>query len=152
MPVAVRENLWEPLKLGLISGYKNSWRISPPGALVSSININCVSYSSANGISLRLSEAEWKFIRDRYKPFLFSTLKAYATSFCVPGSWILSVPINGEIAGRLRCGCKHKSNRGQPSSEDPHTVSMNSKSFYFTKVFIKAFGAYVVDIGSRKLT
>ena len=41
------------------------------------------------------------------------------------------------------------SNRCQPSSEDPHTVSMNSKSFYFTKVFIKAFGAY--DIDSRKV-
>ena len=36
--------------------------------------------------------------------------------------------INGELAGRLRYGCKHKSNSGQPSSEDPHTVSMNSKS------------------------
>ena len=29
-----------------------------PGARASSIDINCVSYSSANGISLRLSEAE----------------------------------------------------------------------------------------------
>ena len=50
---------------------------------------------------------------------------------------------------QARYGCKHKSNSGQPSSEDPHTVSMNSKSFYFTKVLIKAFGAY--DICSRKL-
>ena len=69
-------------------------------------------------------------------------LRAFATSFCVPGSWIRSVSINGELAGRLRYSWKHKSNRSQPSSEDPHTVSMNSKSFYFTKVFIKAFGAY----------
>ena len=68
-------------------------------------------------------------------------LGLFATSFCVPSSWILSVAINGELAGRLMYGCKHKSNLGQPSSEDPHTVSINSKTFYFTKVFIKAFGA-----------
>ena len=93
---------------------------------MSTILINCVSYSS---FSLPLG--------------------LFATSFCVPSSWILSVAINGELAGRIMYGCKHKSNLGQPSSEDPHTVSINSKTFYFTKVFIKAFGAY--DIDSRKL-
>ena len=81
---------------------------------MSSILINCVSYSS---FSLPLG--------------------LFATSFCVPSSWILSVAINGELAGRLVYSRKHKS---QPSSEDPHTVSINSKTFYFTKVFIKAFG------------
>ena len=108
-----------------------------PGARVSSILINCVRYSSAYDISIDTS------------PSFSLPLGPSATSFCVRGSWILSVAINGELPGRLMYGCKHKSNRCQPSSEDPHTVSMNSKSFYFTKVFIKAFGAY--DIDSRKL-
>ena len=104
---------------------------------MSSILINCVRYSSAYDISIDTS------------PSFSLPLGPFATSFCVRGSWILSVAINGELPGRLMYGCKHKSNRCQPSSEDPHTVSMNSKSFYFTKVLIKAFGAY--DIGSRKL-
>ena len=92
---------------------------------MSTILINCVSYSS---FSLPLG--------------------LFATSFCVPSSWILSVAINGELAGRIMYGCKHKSNLGQPSSEDPHTVSINSKTL-FHKSFYQSFGAY--DIDSRKL-
>ena len=64
-------------------------------------------------------------------------IRAFATSFCVPGSWILAA-INGELPGRLRYGCKHKSNRGQPSSEDPHSVN-ELKIFLFHKSFYQSF-------------
>ena len=93
---------------------KQKFMTGQPGVRVSTILINCVSYSS---FSLPLG--------------------LFATSFCVPSSWILSVAINGELAGRIMYGCKHKSNLGQPSSEDPHTVSINSKSFISQKFLSK---------------
>ena len=60
-----------------------------PGARVSSILINCVCYSSAKDISIDTS------------PSFSLPLGPFATSFCVRGSWILSVAINGELPGRL---------------------------------------------------
>ena len=62
---------------------------------------------------------KWNLLEIVTSPSFSRTLRAFAASFYVPSSWIFSVAINGELAGRLRYGCKHKSNSGQPSSEDP---------------------------------
>ena len=51
LAVAVRENVWEPLKLGLISGYRLSFRFALPAGML---------FSKRNDLRLGLFEIEIK--------------------------------------------------------------------------------------------